>query len=126
MHGYPRTTGDLNIWVRKNKNNYEKIVKAFNEFGMPLFDMTLENFLDKEIFDVFTFGRPPVCIDIMTALKGLNFDATYENAIMDKIDNVFLRFIQYKDLIVAKKASARAKDLNDIENLQEIKGKMGF
>lgn len=123
LHGYPRTTGDLDIWVKKNENNYKKIVKTFDLFGLPVFDMTRENFLHKENFDVFTFGRPPVCIDIMTALKGLDFDDAYKKAIIDRVDEVFVKFINFNDLILAKKASARSKDINDIENLEEIKNK---
>jgi len=46
IHGYPRTTGDMDLWVRKTENNYIKLVKAFYEFGMPVFDMTQENFLN--------------------------------------------------------------------------------
>jgi len=45
LHGYVRTTGDMNIWVRQTKDNYQKIVKAFDEFRMPVFDMTEERFL---------------------------------------------------------------------------------
>ena len=45
LHGYVRTTGDMDIWVRQTKDNYQKIVKAFDEFRMPVFDMTEERFL---------------------------------------------------------------------------------
>ena len=56
LHGYSRTTGDMDIWVKKTKENYLKIGKAFRRFGMPLFDMTESNFLSNPAFDVFTFG----------------------------------------------------------------------
>jgi hypothetical protein len=46
FHGYSRTTGDMDIWVKRNKNNYDKLVKAFTEFGMSVFDMTEQNFLN--------------------------------------------------------------------------------
>jgi len=61
IHGYNRTTGDMDIWVNQTKDNYKKILRAFFEFGMPTFDMTEENFLNNEDFDVFSFGVPPGC-----------------------------------------------------------------
>ena len=63
LHGYSRTTGDMDIWVKKTKENYLKIGRAFRRFGMPLFDMTESNFLSNPALDVFTFGRVPVSID---------------------------------------------------------------
>jgi hypothetical protein len=50
LHGYSRTTGDMDIWVNKTKNNYSRIAKAFRRFGMPLFDMTEDNFLSNPKF----------------------------------------------------------------------------
>lgn len=73
LHGYVRGTGDMDIWVKKTGENYKKIVKAFNDFGMPLFGMTSESFLGEEA-DVWNFGREPVKIEILTRVKGLNFD----------------------------------------------------
>jgi hypothetical protein len=71
LHGYERVTADMDIWVRCTSENYKKIVLAFRTFGLSLFDMTLENFLNTEKWDVFRFGRKPVAIDIMTKIKGL-------------------------------------------------------
>ena len=80
LHGYSRTTGDLDIWVEKTAANYEQLARAFQQFGMPTFDMTADNFLFRPEFDVFTFGRPPVAIDIITTLKGLDFAEAYAQA----------------------------------------------
>lgn len=60
----------MDLWVRKTENNYKKLADAFYEFGMPVFDMTLENFLNHPEWDVFSFGKSSVAIDIMTAVKG--------------------------------------------------------
>lgn len=56
LYGYARTTGDIDIWVNPVSENYNKLVKSFQEFGMPLFDMTEKNFLHNKSLDVFTFG----------------------------------------------------------------------
>lgn len=65
LHGYTRTTGDLDIWVDRTVENYLRLEKAFQLFGMPVFDMTLPKFLDTVNYNVFTFGRSPVSIEIL-------------------------------------------------------------
>ncbi len=79
LHGYVRGTGDVDIWVNKTKEDYADLIKSFYEFGMPVFDMTQEKFLSNE-FDVWSFGVSPVKIEIMTAVKGLEFNETFKKA----------------------------------------------
>ena len=68
----------MDIWVNRTSINYKKIVQAFYEFKMPVFDMTEENFLQHTEWDVFRFGRKPVAIDIMTKMGGLDFNSCYQ------------------------------------------------
>ncbi|MBD1393961.1 DUF6036 family nucleotidyltransferase [Mucilaginibacter glaciei] len=117
LHGYSRTTGDMDIWVDRTLENYKKIKLAFLHFGMPVFDMTEEKFLFDNNSDVFTFGRPPSAIDIMVEVLGLEFDSCFKQAIYFNDDGLNIRTIHLNDLIVAKKKSARSKDLDDLENL---------
>jgi hypothetical protein len=117
LHGYSRTTGDMDIWLERTEDNYRKIKLAFQEFGMPVFDMTEENFLHHENWDVFTYGNPPSAIDLMIAVKGLNFNECYTNAVIFEDENLLIRTIHKNDLIKAKKSAGRAKDLDDLENL---------
>jgi predicted nucleotidyltransferase len=118
LHGYSRTTGDMDIWVNKTEDNYKKIVAAFYEFQMPIMGMTKEVFLHNNNMDVFTYGRPPVCIDIMTSVKGMVFEEAFPKSTLRKVDGIEVRLIDYRDLISAKKASGRHKDLDDIENIE--------
>jgi len=118
LHGYSRTTGDMDIWMERTSENYERIIKAFQIFGMPLFDMTESNFLSHPIWDVFTFGTPPVAIDIMVKIEGLNFEDVFQKAVYFEDDDLKIRTINRNDLIAAKKIAGRAKDINDLENLQ--------
>ena len=117
LHGYSRTTGNLDLWIKKEKENYLKLVKAFEEFRMLLFDMTEDNFLKNPELNVFTFGRPPSSIDIMTDVKGLEFDETFNNSKIIEAGGLQIRLIGLTDLLQAKTASGRHKDLDDIENL---------
>ena len=118
LHGYSRTTGDMDLWVERTAENYKRIKQAFNEFGMPVFDMTEENFLEHPVWDVFTFGTPPVAIDLMISMKGFNFSEIYERAIFFKEDGLAIRVIHKNDLIALKKKAGRSKDLDDLENLE--------
>lgn len=117
LHGYRRVTGDLDIWVKRTNENYSKLSLAFAEFGLPLFDMTEEKFLDVDMADVFSFGRPPVSIDIITKLKGVEFDEAFVQAQVFDENGLMIRFIHLNNLIQAKKAAGRHKDLDDIEKL---------
>ena len=118
IHGYNRTTGDLDIWVHQTKKNYNRLEKAFEQFQMPVFDMTIKRFLNDRSVDVFSFGRPPVSIDIITNLKGLEFEQVWINVEEKEIDEkVKVKVIHINDLITAKKASNRSKDQDDIEHL---------
>lgn len=121
LHGYSRTTGDMDIWVERTSENYQKIKNAFTEFGMPVFDMNEDNFLNHPSWDVFTYGVPPSAIDVMVKVKGLNFKDAYENAIVFEDDDLKIKTIHIKDLIKTKTVSGRLKDLDDIQNL--TKGK---
>ncbi|HVK97983.1 MAG TPA: hypothetical protein VM368_09200 [Flavisolibacter sp.] len=117
LHGYERVTGDMDIWVKPSEENYSKMQSAFKSFGMPMFDMTLDNFLNIDKFDVFRFGRKPVAIDIMTKVKGLNFVDAFEESEIVLVDDIPVRLLQLHHLIEAKKQAGRNKDLNDLENL---------
>lgn len=121
LHGYRRVTGDLDIWVKRTGENYAKIVRAFNEFGLPLFDMTASKFLDVDTADVFSYGRPPVSIDIITKLKGVDFDEAFKQAQTFNEEGLMVRFIHLNNLIAAKRAAGRHKDLDDLEKLTSVK-----
>ncbi len=121
LHGYNRTTGDLDVWVRKSSDNYQRLLKAFDQFGMSIFDMTEENFLHNPTLDVFSFGVPPVSIDLMTETKGLNFDEAFKQAQWFEFEDLNIRVVQFQDLLNAKAAANRPKDREDIQQLQRKK-----
>lgn len=116
IRGYSRSTGDIDIWVNKTEENYNKLKKAIKAFGLPDIAIKKEEFFSED-FDVFAFGKPPYAIEIMTAVKGLDFTSTYNNSTIEQINETPVRIIHLQNLIVAKKAAGRNKDLNDLENL---------
>lgn len=121
LHGYSRTTGDLGVWVERSVDNYQRLTQAFLAFEMPTFDMSAHNFLDNPAMDVFTFGRQPVAIDIITQLKGLDFAKAFSAAATIEVEGLPVRLIQYQHLLAAKKAAGRPRDKNDIDNLRKHK-----
>lgn len=119
IYGYNRTTGDMDIWVNRTKKNYARLKSAFTKFQMPIFDMTESTFLNDDSIDVYTFGRPPVTIDIIVKLKGLDFSDVWNSREEKKLDeNLFVKVIHLNHLIMAKKASNRPKDQDDIQHLE--------
>lgn len=117
LHGYARTTGDMDIWVERTSENYACLKMAFREFGMPVFDMTEDNFLSHPVWDVFTFGVPPVAIDIMIKVKGMDFETSYNHSTVFEEDGLQIRTFHINQLRQAKKESGRPKDIDDLQNL---------
>lgn len=116
-HGYNRTTGDLDIWVNPTSANFSKLKIAFSKFGMSMFNITEEKFLNTSSYDVFTFGRPPICIEILTKVKGLEFESAFANSLTTNFDGISVRMIDIRDLRAAKQASNRPKDNDDLLHL---------
>ena len=77
----------MDIFVEATVANYNRIVQAFEEFKMPVFDMTQSTFLNTESYEVFTFGVPPVSIDIITVLRGVTFDEAFTMSTNGLIDD---------------------------------------
>ncbi len=117
FHGYARTTGDMDIWVKRSPENYKNLVRAFKQFKMPVFDMTEKNFLQHPQWDVFSFGVPPVCIDILVKVKGLDFEECFAKAMEFEDGDIKVKTIHINDLIRSKGVINRPKDIDDINNL---------
>lgn len=117
LHGYHRTTGDLDIWVNPTEINYKKLIKAFSFFGFPTDAIDLRRFLKSDVYNVFTFGRPPMAIDIVTSIQGVDFKDAIQNINKIEVQGISVSLLSVADLIATKKASNRYKDLDDLENL---------
>lgn len=114
-HGYPRATGDIDIWVALERRNAEKIVAVLHLFGFDLPDLSIEMFLEAE--RIVRLGVPPFRIEILTTISGVSFADCYAERVTDVMDGVELNFINLKYLKINKRASGRLKDLNDLEHL---------
>ncbi|HEY2028279.1 MAG TPA: hypothetical protein VGH20_03630 [Myxococcales bacterium] len=115
-HGTPRATGDLDIWVRAESENAQRVWRALLQFGAPLSDLTLEELAQPGI--VFQIGLPPARIDLLTAIDGVSFDEAWRGRVMSTVAGLELPFIGRAELIRNKRAAGRPKDLVDVEILE--------
>jgi len=119
MNGYVRSTSDMDVWIDKTKENYLKLANAFYEFGAPIFSK--KDFLSND-FDVWAIGREPNKIEILTAVKGIEFDESYSTHNLFDIGLFKVPFINLATLLKAKEAAGRYKDKADIEELKKKNG----
>ena len=114
-HGYPRATGDMDIWIAMSRNNAENAATVLREFGFDAPEVSADMFLEEE--RVIRMGLPPFRIEVLTTISGVSFDECYAKRIRDVVDGIEVNIINLADLKANKKASGRAKDINDLENL---------
>ncbi len=115
LHGRPRATGDLDIWVETSADNAPRIMRALAVFGAPLRDVSETDFSREGI--VYQIGLPPGRIDILTHLTGLTFDKAWPDRVRGRFGDVDVDFIGRDAFIRNKRATGRARDLGDIEGL---------
>ncbi|MFH1645315.1 MAG: hypothetical protein ABIB11_02750 [Candidatus Omnitrophota bacterium] len=116
-YGYPRATGDFDIWVEASLENSKKIYKSLFEFGSPLIDINDETFSEAGI--VFQVGVAPRRIDIITKIDGVDFSKAYKHKQDIEIEELEVPFISKDDLIKNKEATGRDKDKLDAKYLRE-------
>lgn len=113
-HGYVRTTGDMNVWIAVDRANAKRIAAVLDQFGFGD-GITAEMFLKKG--EMFRMGRPPVRIELLTEVSGIDFATAYRSRVTARLEGVDVAIISLEDLKANKKATGRAKDLADLENL---------
>ncbi|QEC45858.1 nucleotidyltransferase family protein [Pseudobacter ginsenosidimutans] len=120
FHGKPRHTGDLDIWIGISKKNADKMLDVLKEFGLSAQGFTKDDFL-KEGY-MTQIGYPPLRIDILNSIDGVDFKDAYKNKEEVDLDGLIITYIGLQDFIKNKEASGRLQDINDIASLQK-KGK---
>jgi hypothetical protein len=116
LYGYPRYTKDLDIWIEVSRENAEKVVKAIESVGFASLGLKAEDFL--EAGTIVQIGYPPVRIDLLTRLPGVEFAECYQNRQELKLDGLTTPVISLEDLRKNKRASGRLQDLADLEKLE--------
>ena len=115
-HGYPRSTGDIDIWVRADETTAPRVHECLTRFGAPLHDLTIADLARPGI--IFQIGVPPVRIDILTKIDGVVFDDAWPRRLTIEWDGLAIPVIGLSDLIKNKRSTHRTKDLADAEQLE--------
>jgi predicted nucleotidyltransferase len=115
QYAEPRYTKDLDLWISTEVANATAVFRALREFGAPLAGMTEQDFAEEGYF--YQMGVPPVRVDILMGIPGLEFETAWANRVEVDFDGLSVSFISKKDLIAAKRASGRPQDLNDADLL---------
>jgi hypothetical protein len=115
LHGRPRATGDLDVWVEANPDNAARVMQALASFGAPLSDVSADDFSRPGV--TYQIGVAPGRIDILTELTELSFAEAWPGRMRRPFGEIEVDFIGRADFIHNKRATGRAKDLGDIEGM---------
>ena len=119
IHSEPRGTKDLDLFIRADRENSERVFRALAEFGAPVAGMSPSDFNDSPT-SIFQMGSPPSRIDILQGVEAINFDEAWANRTEDVVGGeIPAHFISRADLIRNKLAVGRHQDLADVERLRE-------
>jgi hypothetical protein len=116
VHGYPRSTMDIDLWVMADPENASLILQSLKDFGAPTGDLSLEDLLEEGL--IFQIGVAPCRIDILTSVDGLKFEKAFSQSELTEIEGIQINVLSIPDLIKNKRATGRTKDLVDAELLE--------
>ncbi len=115
LHGRPRATGDLDVWVEPIPANAAKVMQALASFGAPLSDVSVDDFSQPGV--TYQIGVAPGRIDILTELTGITFAEAWPDRLRRHFGDIEVDFIGRDAFIRNKRATGRPKDLGDIEGM---------
>jgi hypothetical protein len=115
FHGHPRATGDLDLWIATSPENVARVRRALGEFGFSK-ELVASAPLDVA-GKVIRMGNPPLRIELLTSVSGVDFDACHRRRETQIVDAVEIAFISLPDLRTNKRAAGRAQDIADLEEL---------
>lgn len=113
----PRYTKDIDIWIEPEIKNAQKAYNALKEFGAPLTDITVDNFINKNL--VYQMGIAPVRADIIMGIGGIDFNNAWKNREVAVFEGVKVNIIGKKELIESKKKANRESDRGDLRRIAE-------
>jgi hypothetical protein len=116
VHGQPRATGDIDLWVRSSPENADRVFEALREFGAPMSDVVPEDFVASDT--VLQIGVTPRRIDILTSIDGIAFEDAWHGRMVSEIEGIAISVISREHLIQNKRTLGRKQDLADIEKLE--------
>lgn len=117
IHGHPRYTKDIDIWILTTRENANSLILALNEFGFGSLGLSVEDFETPGY--VIQLGNAPARIDILTSLTGIEFNECWQNRVVVEEDGLAFPVISLNDLRANKSALGRHQDLADLDQLDK-------
>ena len=118
FYARPRYTKDIDILVENSIENARRILKALQEFGFGSLQLSEQDFTESG--QIIQLGYEPVRIDLITSIRGIDFQQIWKNRATGKFGQQQVFFIGMDDLIASKQISNRSQDRVDLEMLQEV------
>ena len=115
-HGYPRATGDIDIWVEPTAENSVRVYRSMEAFGAPLHEIDESTFATPGV--VFQIGVAPRRIDIITAISGVEFDDAFKQRQIVEMEGLSIPILSLGHLIRNKRATGRDQDRLDADQLE--------
>jgi len=115
-HGFPRATGDMDIWIRRSDENAQRVWRALDRFKAPRSNLTVDDLKTPDV--VFQIGLAPRRIDILTSIDGVEFDEAWPRRKTIEVEGRQFGVIGKDDLLANKKATGRPRDLADVAWLE--------
>lgn len=122
-HGYPRATLDMDVWVGISEDNAQKMVRVMEAFGFVSGEVSPQLFLSDN--SMIRMGVPPMRLEVLTGISGVQFEDCYRNRVVDAVGGVEISVIGLQDLRKNKRASGRLKDLADLQYLPATGSRRG-
>ena len=119
VHGFPRYTGDLDVFVEISRENADRLIGVFGEFGFSSLNLKPEDFLEADM--VIEIGREPMKIQVLTGIDGISFERCRNDRILVNVSGLQIPFIGFDCLLANKAASPRSKDRIDLEELTRLR-----
>lgn len=122
VHGMPRATGDMDVWIDRSAENASLVWRAMETFGAPAAALGIRQ-SDLEAPDVVVqIGLPPRRIDVLTGVTGVEFEDAWAGRVVHRVEELHVPFLGREALVRNKRATGRLKDLGDLEALGEEPG----
>lgn len=117
-HGFPRYSGDIDLFVRPTRDNAARLMLALQQFGFSALGISLDDLSTEN--RVIQLGVEPNRIDLMTSISGITFEEAWNSRVPATLEGIEVDFISREALIRNKRASGRSKDLIDIDALTKL------
>lgn len=117
FHGHPRATGDLDVWISVEVENARRMSDVLRRFGFADESVNPSIFLEPD--KIVRMGKPPLRIEILTGVSGVDFRSCYDRRTTAKVDDIEISLIGLDDLRTNKRAAGRHKDHADLDELSD-------